>query len=71
MTSRAQQLSDNLQAAFGDALASNTVAENDAMAEVTIEVAPAKLLAVCTRLRDDSQFAFEQLIDVCGVDYLE
>ena len=71
MTSRVQQLSDNLQAAFGDLLASNTVAENDAMAEVTIEVAPANLLAVCTRLRDDDQFAFEQLIDVCGVDYLE
>ncbi len=71
MSSRAQQLSALLQSTFDASLQRNSVAENDAMAEVTIEVAPADLVSVCTRLRDDSQFAFEQLIDVCGVDYLE
>jgi NADH-quinone oxidoreductase subunit C len=28
------------------------------------------LIAVCTALRDEVEFGFEQLIDVCGVDYL-
>jgi NADH-quinone oxidoreductase subunit C len=39
--------------------------------EVTIIVAKEKLLEVCLLLRDEADFAFEQLIDVCGVDYLE
>jgi NADH-quinone oxidoreductase subunit C len=34
---------------------------------VTIELPPEHLLAVCHTLRDD--FQFEQLMDVCGVDY--
>ena len=34
---------------------------------VVLETAPEKLLAVCTALRD--QFHFDQLIDICGVDY--
>ncbi len=71
MPSRAQQLSEKLQAAFGDTLKANLLVENDVMAEVTIEVAPSDLISVCTKLRDDAQFGFEQLIDVCGVDYLE
>jgi len=37
--------------------------------EVNIIVAKEKLLEVCTLLRDENDF--EQLIDVCGVDYLE
>ncbi|MFV1982093.1 MAG: NADH-quinone oxidoreductase subunit C [Thiohalomonadales bacterium] len=39
--------------------------------EVTVIVAKEKLLEVCTLLRDEQDFAFEQLMDVCGVDYLE
>ncbi len=39
--------------------------------EVTVIVAKEKLLEVCTLLRDQQDFAFEQLMDVCGVDYLE
>ena len=39
--------------------------------EVNVIVAKEKLLEVCKLLRDDADFAFEQLIDVCGVDYLE
>jgi NADH-quinone oxidoreductase subunit C len=58
-------LSSALDARFSSQLASNVVAHN----EVTIEVAPQDLLSVCQVLRDDAQFGFEQLIDVCGVDY--
>ena len=38
--------------------------------ELTIEVAPAELIAVCTRLRDDPEFGFEVLADLSGIDYL-
>lgn len=37
--------------------------------ELTIHIPADALLAICTELRD--QFDFEQLIDVCGVDYSE
>ncbi len=65
--SRVQKLSDNLNQAFSARLKSNVVARG----EVTIELAPADLLEVCTQLRDQQGFGFDQLIDVCGVDYSE
>ena len=67
MSTRIQQLSDRLQQAFDAKLKANVVEFNEA----TIEVAASDLLSVCQKLRDDGQFAFEQLIDVCGVDYSE
>lgn len=67
MTTRIQKLSDALQQAFGSVLKSNEVA----FGEVTIEVDSKDLCDVCLKLRDDKQFSFEQLIDVCGVDYSE
>lgn len=67
MTSRVQQLSEALQRVFGDQLKANVIAAG----EVTIEVAPEHLLDVCKQLRDNSEFGFEQMIDVCGVDYSE
>jgi NADH-quinone oxidoreductase subunit C len=36
--------------------------------EVTLELAPGLWLEVCRALRDE--FGFEQLMDLCGVDYL-
>jgi NADH-quinone oxidoreductase subunit C len=39
--------------------------------ELTLEVAAADLLEVARTLRDEPEFAFEMLMDVCGVDYLE
>jgi len=38
--------------------------------ELTFEVAPAALLTVCQALRDEADWHFEQLIDLCGVDYV-
>lgn len=38
--------------------------------ELTYEVDKDDLVAVATDLRDDGDFTFEQLVDVCGVDYL-
>jgi NADH-quinone oxidoreductase subunit C len=37
--------------------------------ELTFEVAPAALRTVCQALRDEADWHFEQLIDLCGVDY--
>ena len=37
--------------------------------ELTLVVPPDKLLNVATVLRDQEAFQFEQLIDLCGVDY--
>ena len=42
-----------------------------ALGEVTIEVPRDKIVDVCTRLRDDTELGFEQLIDLCGIDYSE
>jgi len=38
--------------------------------ELTMDVARENLHAVCLALRDEKQFDFAMLIDVCGVDYL-
>ena len=38
---------------------------------VTVDVLPADLLSVCQTLYRDAPFQFEQLTDLCGVDYLD
>lgn len=66
MSQRVQQLADALNERFGAGLAGCHVA----FGEVTIEVDAERLLAVATALRDEQPFRFEQLTDLCGVDYL-
>jgi NADH-quinone oxidoreductase subunit C len=39
--------------------------------EIAIEVVPGDLVAVCRELRDAPDLAFEQLIDLSGIDYLD
>ena len=67
MSEKKQRLLDNLQAHFSDALTSCSLAYD----EVTIEVESAGYIDLCRSLRDEQNFAFEQLIDLCGVDYLQ
>jgi NADH-quinone oxidoreductase subunit C len=62
---RLQTLVDNLQQALGDRVASVVVA----LDEVTIVVKPVDYLQTARTLRDDPRLAFEQLIDLAGVDY--
>ncbi len=59
-------LEKKLKAHFGE-LITNIVVQHG---EITAEVAPENWQNVCTQLRDDAQFSFEQLIDLCGIDYL-
>ena len=40
-----------------------------ARGEVVCETGPERLVEVCERLRDDPALRFEQLVDVCAVDY--
>ena len=62
-----EKLVERLHTRFGEGLGHC----NTAVGEVTIEIPPAQLIEVCTALRDDVDLHFEQLIDLCGVDYLE
>lgn len=67
MTDSHQQLAAHAQEILGEAL----VAVHQAAGELTLEVERDKIISICRRLRDDTKFAFELLIDVCGVDYLD
>jgi len=65
MSSRLNQLSANLQKALGEKISKFT----SALGEISIECSAADYLSVCLILRDAEGLKFEQLIDLCGVDY--
>ena len=65
MTASLQTLESALRAALGESLVDLVSARG----ELTATVKAADYLAVATRLRDDPSLRFEQLIDLCGVDY--
>lgn len=56
---------ESLQNYFGDKI-KNLILE---FKEVTIDIAPDDVLEVCVGLHDQANFSYEQLIDLCGVDY--
>ena len=60
-----QNLAEKIASRFGAKIETSLIDRN----ELTIEIAPADLIEVCTALRDEADFAFEQMIDLCGVDY--
>jgi len=61
-----QAVTEQFAAAFGNRV---TVMESR-FGIVTIEVAAEDWVEVCRVLRSSAEFAFEQLTDLCGVDYL-
>ena len=65
MSAKLETLSQNLQKHFGDKITSLKLA----LGELTIEVGAADYLGVMTALRDHEELRFEELIDLCGVDY--
>jgi len=65
MATRAEELTAALQSALGDRQASVSTA----LGEVTVVVKPEHLLVAATTLRDAPALKFEQLTDLCGVDY--
>lgn len=67
MSTRTEQLQETLREILGERLQSATFA----LGELTVVVKGGDLIEVCRTLRDDPRLAFEQLIDLCGVDYSE
>jgi NADH-quinone oxidoreductase subunit C len=64
MSAHLDKLAQALVDCFGD-----RVSVRRALGELTLTVPAADYLSVATRLRDEPSLAFEQLIDLCGVDY--
>ena len=62
---RLATLEANVRAAFGDTIKSLVVANG----ELTLVVSSADYLATARALRDRPEFGFEELLDLCGVDY--
>ena len=60
---------EKLQTALGTALG-DRVTTTVALGEITLEVNAANYYGVMQTLRDDPSLGFDQLIDLCGVDYL-
>lgn len=67
MSAKLEHLSAQLTLALSDLL----VKQTQEFDEVTIEVKVGDMLEVCKKLRDHAELKFEQLIDLCGVDYSE
>jgi NADH-quinone oxidoreductase subunit C len=65
MASRAETLTTVLQTVLGDKLAGVSTA----LEEVTLVVKAEHLAAAAVLLRDAPELRFEELIDLCGVDY--
>jgi NADH-quinone oxidoreductase subunit C len=65
MSPRLQRLYD----ALGRALGSSIVRLSERLGELTLEVGAAAYLDAARTLRDHPDLKFEQLLDLCGVDY--
>ena len=67
MSDSNQDLAAQVQKMFGEAITGVHVSTG----QLALEVRRDDILPVCTRLRDDPALAFTQLVDLCGVDYLD
>jgi NADH-quinone oxidoreductase subunit C len=66
MNASAANFAQRVGARLGDKI----VGVHEWRGETTLEVLPENWLTVAQQLRDVEEFHFEQLIDVCGIDYL-
>ncbi len=60
---------DTLQATLAASLGAGVRSQSLDRGQLTIEVAPAELVAACTRLRDDPGLRFTTMLDLIGIDY--
>ena len=67
MATRLENLTETLKLALGDKLSKLSTH----VGEITIECKARDLIEVCTILRDHAELKFEQLMDLCGVDYAQ
>jgi NADH-quinone oxidoreductase subunit C len=67
MSAKLERLCRQLKESFGDRIGEPVVA----LGQVTVVVPPEIYLEVALKLRDDPALRFEQLMDLCGIDYSE
>jgi NADH-quinone oxidoreductase subunit C len=65
MSARTELLAEKVKVLLGDRVAGVV----DALGEVTVTVKAANVVESMLLLRDDPELRFEQVIDVCGMDY--
>ena len=65
MSAKLERLCRQLKESFGDRISEPVVA----LGQVTVVVPPEHYLEVALKLRDDPALRFEQLVDLCGLDY--
>jgi NADH-quinone oxidoreductase subunit C len=68
MSTRTEQLVAALREQLGERLVEVAVGAGD---QVSVQLAAGDVPAVCEQLRDLPVLGFDQLIDVCGVDYAD
>lgn len=61
---------DNLTAMLHTRLTNTLLAVTNEFDEVSVECDASTILSLLYELRDNQDFAFDQLIDICAVDYL-
>jgi NADH-quinone oxidoreductase subunit C len=67
MTDSIQALVAHVRESLGDEI----TGARESGGELTLEIRREDIHPICTRLRDDPALAFVQLMDLCGVDYLD
>ena len=67
MNQALETLAEEISARFGESV----VRVPSRCGELTFEVAAEAITAVAVALRDEPSWRFEQLVDLCGVDYLQ
>lgn len=65
MSDEFNMLGENLKEVFSDKM----VSLENKLGELTLVIDAGDMLGVFSQLRDDARFHFEQLIDICGIDY--
>ncbi|MDP2759497.1 MAG: NADH-quinone oxidoreductase subunit C [Sideroxyarcus sp.] len=60
---------DILKSSLTEAFGLKVMSLEQRLGELTLVVKAGDMTGVFTRLRDDADLGFEQLIDVCGIDY--
>ena len=65
MSARTELLAEKVKVLLGDRVAGVV----DALGEVTVTIKAANVVESMLLLRDDPELRFEQVIDVCGMDY--
>lgn len=58
-----------LEQVLPDVLGDDLLSSRTALGELTCEIRSEGIVGACRKLRDDSRTRFDQLIDLCGMDY--